>query len=69
MHINVHFYEDGNVQLNASNDLDAKAKGGNPDATATAVFKAIAAAEAKYQASLEGAYAAMDTSTFKALRR
>lgn len=33
------------------------------------MFKAVEIAEAKYQASLEGAYATMDTSTFKALRR
>ncbi len=31
--------------------------------------KAIGVAEQKYQASLENAYATMDTSTFKALRR
>jgi len=70
VHINVHFYEDGNVQLNANNDLETKAKGGsNAEAVATAVFKAIAAAELKYQGALEQAYGTMDTSTFKALRR
>jgi capping protein alpha len=31
--------------------------------------QAILGAEQKYQASLEAAYATMDTSTFKALRR
>jgi len=68
--INVHFYEDGNVQLNASNTLEAKIKtGATPEATAQAIFKAIALAEGKYQAALEGAYATMDSSTFKALRR
>jgi capping protein alpha len=70
VNINVHFYEDGNVQLNANNQLEAKIKTGNSaDATAAAIFKAIGLAEAKYQQSLEAAYATMDTSTFKALRR
>ncbi len=42
VHINVHFYEDGNVQLNASNELEAKAKAGNTaDLTAAAVLKVI----------------------------
>jgi len=46
VHINVHFYEDGNVQLNASHELEATAKqGANAGATAAAVFKAILAAE------------------------
>jgi len=68
--INVHFYEDGNVQLNASNTLEAKIKtGATSEATAQAIFKAISLAEGKYQAALEGAYATMDSSTFKALRR
>lgn len=68
--ISVHFYEDGNVQLNASNTLEAKCKGGaTAEATAQAIFKAIGVAETKYQQALEGAYAMMDTSTFKALRR
>lgn len=40
VHINVHFYEDGNVQLNASHELEAKAKSGNTaDQTAAAVLK------------------------------
>lgn len=68
--INVHFYEDGNVQLNATNTLEAKVKtGASAEATAQAIFKAIATAEAKFQQSLEAAYATMDSSTFKALRR
>jgi capping protein alpha len=38
--INVHFYEDGNVQLNATNTLEAKIKtGATPEATAQAIFK------------------------------
>jgi len=70
VHLNVHFYEDGNVQLNAKHTLEAKVKSGaNANATAAAIFKAISTAETKYQQSLEAAYATMDTSTFKALRR
>jgi len=70
VHINVHFYEDGNVQLNASNTLEAKIKcSASAEATASAIFKAIGVAEAKYQQSLELAYSTMDSSTFKALRR
>merc|ERR1712000_185894 len=68
--LSVHFYEDGNVQLRAGNALEAKVKAGaGAGATASAVFKAIGVAEAKYQQSLEAAYATMDTPPFKALRR
>ena len=68
--INVHFYEDGNVQLSSSQTLEARAKAGpGAEATATALFKAIAAAEAKFQQNLEASHAAMDTGPFKALRR
>lgn len=47
VHINVHFYEDGNVQLNASNELEAKPKAGNTaDLTAAAVLKVISSRRA-----------------------
>lgn len=68
--LSVHFYEDGNVQLKANNALEVKIKGGaTPEATAQAIFKAIDAAETKYQQALDVAFSTMDATTFKALRR
>jgi len=68
--IQVHYYEDGNVQLNT----DTKHKlniqeSGSPDKVAEAALKAIAKQDAAYQASLEQSYATMGDTTFKALRR
>jgi len=66
----IHYYEDGNVQLNTEhNQTVALPDAGNPDATATAALKAIAKAEQGYQSSLETSYATMGDTTFKALRR
>jgi len=66
----VHYYEDGNVQLNT----DTKQKttipeSGNADAIATAALKAIAKVEQTFQQSLETSYNTMGETTFKALRR
>jgi len=66
----VHYYEDGNVQLNSNFTTKLKvAAGGNPEATAKAVVETIQKAEASYQQSLDASYATMGDTTFKALRR
>lgn len=66
----VHYYEDGNVQLNANFNTKAKiTPGANQEATAKAVVEAIQKAEASYQQSLDSSYATMGDTTFKALRR
>jgi len=68
--INVHYYEDGNVQLNSNfskkkDGLAAK----DPNALADAVTKAIADFEGEFQNNIDLSYEKMNNTTFKALRR
>jgi len=63
----VHYYEDGNVQLNTEYNKSLSAQSGSN--IGEAVFKAIAKAEADFQTALEQSYNAMSENTFKALRR
>lgn len=65
----VHYYEDGNVQLNTDTTQTIKIAEGSPDATAGAALKAIAKAEQAYQEALDASYRSMGDTTFKALRR
>lgn len=66
----VHYYEDGNVQLNTdSTQKTTVAESGSPDAIASAAIKAIGKVESSYQASLDTSYSTMGDTTFKALRR
>lgn len=67
---NVHFFEGGNVQLNASVN---KSKRGvpclNPAEFATNVVQSINAMETDYQVQFEAVYDNLDQTSFKALRR
>jgi len=66
----VHYYEDGNVQLNTETTVKvASPAAGSPDATAAAAVKAVLKAEQSFQSSLEANYSTMGDTTFKALRR
>jgi len=66
----VHYYEDGNVQLNTDTKLKVKvAETGAPDVVAKGAVAAIKKAEASYHAALEASYATMGDTTYKALRR
>jgi len=65
----VHYYEDGNVQLNTDTAQTVKIVEGSPDVTASNALKAIARAEQTYQESLDASYRSMGDTTFKALRR
>eukprot|EP01117_Protostelium_nocturnum_P012217 TRINITY_DN448_c0_g1_i1.p1 TRINITY_DN448_c0_g1~~TRINITY_DN448_c0_g1_i1.p1 ORF type:complete len:293 (-),score=92.91 TRINITY_DN448_c0_g1_i1:184-999(-) len=66
----VHYYEDGNVQLNTDTKIKVSSPAGaNHEATASAALKAISKAEQSFQAALEANYATMGDTTFKALRR
>lgn len=65
----VHYYEDGNVQLNTEVNKTVSAPGGNAQVTAENIIKAIRKEEAAYQQSVENSYATMGDTTFKALRR
>jgi len=66
----VHYYEDGNVQLNTDTTQKVTVpESGGPEGIAKAAVAAIAKAEQVYQQSLEGSYATMGDTTYKALRR
>jgi len=65
----VHYYEDGNVQLNTDTTQKTSVPNAGPDATASAALKAIAKAEQAFQSALEANYNSMGDTTFKALRR
>jgi len=66
----IHYYEDGNVQLNTDTTQKTNiSESGNPDAVAAAAIKAITKVEQNYQASLDSSYQTMGDTTFKALRR
>jgi len=68
--INVHYYEDGNVQLNTN---CTRKKSGipatNPESLADAAVKAITEVETEFQNQIEISYDKMGNTTFKALRR
>lgn len=69
--MDVHYFEDGNVQLNteAMKAAFVTADSGRPESVAAVAVKAIEDLEALYQSDLEDNYYAMDSTTFKALRR
>lgn len=65
MKINIHYYEDGNVQLNASFEHGEVVDAPKEDAVAAALKKA----ENSFQNKLESVCSSMSSTTFKALRR
>jgi len=68
--VNVHYYEDGNVQLTTDTPKTASVPGGgNPQAAATAAVNAIKKIEQEYHSKLETSYNTLSDTTFKALRR
>lgn len=67
--IDVHYYEDGNVQLNARHDLATSAKGGNPAALAKSVIDAIKKSEHGYHDIIAEEINNMNSSSYKSLRR
>lgn len=67
--VNVHYFEDGNVQLHGALEKTASVDVSDADATAKAVQKAIQTFESDYQNSLEEMYVDMHRTTFKAMRR
>jgi len=70
LRVNVHYYEDGNVQLTTDTPKTLNVNGGNDaKSLADAVAKAIEKAEADYHSKLELSYNTMGDTTFKALRR
>jgi len=68
--VNVHYYEDGNVQLTTDTPKTLSVAGGsNPQAVATALVNAIKKSEQEYHSKLEISYNTLSETTFKALRR
>jgi len=68
--VNVHYYEDGNVQLTTDTPKTGSVAGGaNPQAAATAAVNAIKKIEQEYHSKLETSYNTLSDTTFKALRR
>jgi len=66
----VHYYEDGNVQLNTDTTQKTTiSESGAPDAIAAAAIKAITKVEQTFQQALDASYTTMGETTFKALRR
>jgi len=69
ININVHYFEDGNVQLNDELKKTARIDVAEPVATAKALLAAIDKIETDYFNNLEEMYVNMHNQTFKAMRR
>lgn len=69
LQVNVHYYEEGNVQLNNTVEKHLTSAGGDPSATAANALKAIIKAEQSFHSALDASYTTMGDTTFKALRR
>jgi len=67
--INVHYFEDGNVQLHTSVDKQANVDIGSPEDSARQVVAALSKIETEFQSNLEEMYVTMHSTTFKAMRR
>ena len=67
MHVDVHYYEDGNVRLTAEKPLALSSGGGG--ATAPEMLRQIALAENGYQQELNRGLADLSEGAFKGLRR
>ncbi|KAI0338904.1 F-actin capping protein, alpha subunit [Trametopsis cervina] len=71
--VNVHYYEQGNVQLATSHtislDLPSGISPSNESAAASKILALIDAEETKYQTSLNESYQEMGDNLFKGLRR
>lgn len=70
MHVQVHYYEDGNVQLMSDKTAEENVLiTSNQAESAAKVVEFIKKAETKFQLALNENYTAMSNTTFKALRR
>lgn len=71
--VNVHYYEQGNVQLSTAHsvslELPQTISAENAAASASKILALIETEETKYQTSLNEAYQDMSERTFKSLRR
>jgi len=67
--LNVHYYEDGNVQLASTTKKAGSVNGGDAATTAANAVKQIQKIESEFQQALDQSYVTMGDTTFKALRR
>jgi len=67
--LNVHYFEDGNVQLHSTFEKQANINVQGEDATGADIVKAIAKIEGDFQSQLEEMYVNMPGSIFKSMRR
>ncbi|CAO2836729.1 unnamed protein product [Amaranthus hypochondriacus] len=67
--VGAHYFEEGNVQLDANHKCRDSTLFQNPEDSALAITNIIRQQETEYLASLEGSYLKLPDTTFKDLRR